>query len=64
MSPSNVLAGVFLFLLGAATMAAYAYRTEIRALLGFANDGTVDAVGDLIGSVKTLANQFSGKKSL
>ena len=62
MSPTNVLAGVFLFLLGAATMAAWAYREQIRILLGLQNDKTVNAVGDLVGSLKTLGEQF-GKKA-
>lgn len=63
MSPSNVLAGVFLFLLGAAAMGAYAYRTEIRALLGLANDETANAVADLASSAKALYAQFTGKKA-
>lgn len=58
MSPSNVLAGVFLFLLGAATMAAYAYRKEIRTLLGLSNDQTVNAVGDIVTGVTSLLDKF------
>jgi hypothetical protein len=58
MNAEKVLAGTFLFFLGAATAFAIAYRKEIRLYLKLEKDGTVDAAKSLVDSGQAIFNQF------
>lgn len=59
MNSRDVLAGTFLFLLGAAAASAYFYRKEIKLYLGLQKDGTIDAVSNLATGFETLYKKFS-----
>lgn len=58
----DIAAGLFCVLLGAAAMAAYCYRNEIRAYLKLQSNGTTDAVASLIAGGKTLYDQIQAAR--
>lgn len=58
MNARDIAAGTFLFVLGAATAFAIAYRKEIRLYLKLEKEGVPEAVGQLADAGKILVNQF------